>query len=288
MSELHSDPGPRPKLAWLPVYALSVDQRYQRSLDSERSKALITRIAASFRWTAFQAILAAPAAPGAWLVLDGQHRVEAARRVGIAEVPAVVVAALSLEEQAAAFVRANLDRVAVNHFALHHARVTAGDDAALALDRVCREAGLSIPRYPIPADKLKPGQTLAHGTIAQLIRHQGEGGASAVLTAIAEAWHAQPGFIRAAIIRAVAKLAIFTDSPEDRERTLANVTRYLERISPSDLFMRAAKRRASYGGTEADSLLALIRSAARPPASTSPSGTGFIQAPSRAQLMGRR
>jgi len=169
-------PGPRPELRWLPVDRCAVDERYQRSLNSDRSKALIERIAAGFRWSCFQAVLAVKDGER-WLILDGQHRVEAARRRKIREVPAVVVTAGSIAEQAAAFVRANLDRVAVNAFALHHARLVAGEERAALIDRICREAGLSVPRYPIPADNLKPGQTLALGTISMLIGKLGEGGA---------------------------------------------------------------------------------------------------------------
>lgn len=106
------DVGPLPDLAWLPVEKLDVDPAYQRTLDTPRSRALVARIAAAFRWARFQAILAAPAAPDRWLIIDGQHRVTAARQIGLARVPAVVIPVLTTAEQAAAFVGANRDRVA--------------------------------------------------------------------------------------------------------------------------------------------------------------------------------
>src|SRR5262245_51045280 len=127
--------GTPPELAWLPVAKLGVDPSYQRTLESRRSKALVDRIAGDFRWLAFQAILATPKADGeGWLILDGQHRAEAARRVGVEHVPAVVVKVADVSEQALAFVRANQDRVAVNSFALHHAKIIAGDEKAVDVD----------------------------------------------------------------------------------------------------------------------------------------------------------
>lgn len=49
------DPGKKPQLKWLPVAQLSVDHRYQRTLESRRSQLLVDRIAERFRWGAFAA-----------------------------------------------------------------------------------------------------------------------------------------------------------------------------------------------------------------------------------------
>ena len=89
-----TDAGPEPDLAWLPVARCRVDSAYQRSILSKNSQALIGRISTNFRWAAFQAVLATPdpKEEGWFLILDGQHRVEAARRRGFPRVPAVVVA----------------------------------------------------------------------------------------------------------------------------------------------------------------------------------------------------
>jgi hypothetical protein len=99
-----SDPGAKPDLYWLPVDKLDVDPAYQRTLDTKASQKLIQKIADGFRWISFQAILATPVGKAdgkRWLIIDGQHRVAAARQCGIAHVPAVVVAEASQQEQAA-------------------------------------------------------------------------------------------------------------------------------------------------------------------------------------------
>lgn len=93
MTTVPFDPGPRPELTWLPVGRLDIDPAYQRAIDTRRSQRLIGKIAANFRWAAFQAILAGPSGPERWLIIDGQHRVAAAaRRYGLAATTAAIAA----------------------------------------------------------------------------------------------------------------------------------------------------------------------------------------------------
>lgn len=175
-----TDFGPKPTLAWLPIDKVSVDAKYQRDTGSRRSRNLIDKIAAGFRWSRFGVVLAVKHA-GGWYVIDGQHRVEACRLRGIQEVPSVVLPHATVEEAAADFVAINRDRVAVTPLHIHHAQLAAGDPEAKTLERACRAAGVQICRYPVPANKMKPGQTLAVSTIARLVKLRGEAFAVAVL-----------------------------------------------------------------------------------------------------------
>jgi ParB-like chromosome segregation protein Spo0J len=149
-----SDPGALPELAWLPVDKLDVDPAYQRTLDTKASQKLIQKIADGFRWISFQAILATPVGKGddkRWLVIDGQHRVAAARLCEIEHVPAVVVAEASQSEQAAAFVGANRNRVPMSAQALYHAELAAGEPEALTIARLAAAAGIAIVRHNLAA-----------------------------------------------------------------------------------------------------------------------------------------
>jgi hypothetical protein len=277
------DPGPRPEIAWLPVDRLTVDHRYQRTLESRRSQKLIEAIAGDFRWSAFQAILAVRSEGQALKIIDGQHRVEAARRAGVTEVPGVVLPLASLAEQAAAFVRANTDRVAVNEFALHHARLAAGDPEAEAIDRLCRTAGVAIPRYPIPADKLKPGQTLALGTITKLPKRYGDGVALLAMRTVASANLSRVGAIRAPVIQAVA-LLLGARAAEERTDMADKIVRYL--TAHGDLTIRALNRRAASGGTMVSAMADIIKEGAmRLAAPLAAEGDGFLKPLSREQLM---
>lgn len=255
-------PGKRPELKWLPVARCSVDHRYQRTLESDRSQKLIQRIADSFHWSAFQAVLATKRPPvkgegGGWLIIDGQHRVEAARRRGEMEVPAVVVEASTMAEQAAAFVRSNTDRVQINPFALHRASVQGEDPRALAIDRLCKAAGIEIPPYPLPADKLKPGQTLALATIAKLPARFGDDIAELALKTVARAYAGKSGALRAPVIQAVAML-LQNEIQMKRTDLARRIEAHLGRGDAGKLAIKALERRHRVGGTEIQSSVYLI------------------------------
>lgn len=286
--------GALPELAWIPIERLSVDHRYQRTLDGKRSQAVIERITASFRWAAFQAILVTRAEGGGkpeaqgYLIIDGQHRVEAAKRCGIKHVPAVVVTATSLADQAAAFVRANTDRVAVNPFALHRARVQAGDPAAVAVELICKRARIEIPNYQIQSEHLKPGQTLALGTLAKLPFRFGEEIAEMAVLAVAGAYRSHPAALRAPMFVAVAML-LKEVAATDRPAWAKKIEQQLAGGDHKKLAIRAIERRARVGGTEAASILGLLkdeRSREQRLTTTLPGST--IKPPTREQLMGRR
>lgn len=281
------DPGPKPELAWLPVAKLSVDPSYQRTLESRTSQDLVARIAEKFRWSAFQAVLAAKRGSG-WVVIDGQHRVEAARRAGIEHVPAVVVAAGTIADEAAAFVQANLDRVVMHPVQLYHARLVAGDKAAASIASALKAAGITVPRSPRPA---QANETLAIGSVWALVHHLDAGPAGEVLTAIAEPFRNVPGALRAPLIRAV-HLVYVNEGKTQRERDqmLPLISVWLSKNR--GLFDKAREMRLAGGGPEARIIADMLRRAANaftpPPQATTSREPGGIKPPTSAQRMGRR
>lgn len=232
------DPGPRPELAWLPLAMLSIDQSYQRTIDGRISQKSIGQIADNFRWSCFGVVMVAAKGDG-WVIIDGQHRVEAARRCKLATVPCIIVPAGTAQEQAKIFLATNETRVRVNVYALHHARLAAGDEDARAIDDLARKAGIDIPRWPIPRSHIKAGQTLAIQTIKRAAsdRH----GTKAVLL-VGQHWRTKPNGIPATVING-AWNALIEEVPE------AGVIRWLERhvdvtsLNVADI--TAAMRRAA-------------------------------------------
>jgi hypothetical protein len=130
------DFGPRPAYADLPVRDLAVDSSYQRSIEARRNQAAIERICENFRWSLFGIVTVTKGLTG-YLIIDGQHRTEAARRLKLASVPCLIVPPLSRQDQALAFVAANRDRVSVTPFAIHHAMVAAAGMPPPAHYRQC-------------------------------------------------------------------------------------------------------------------------------------------------------
>lgn len=256
--------GPKPKLAWIEVDAVDVDMRYQRTIEGKRSRALIERIGKDFKWAACQAVMVAPAEKkGRFAVLDGQHRVEGAKRAGVKSIPAVIVAAGSVSDYAQAFVRANLDRVAMNSISLYHARLAAEDPAATAIDRLCRSAGLSIPRYQVPTASLKPGETIAVGSIGMLRKRHGERTAKLTLKCVADAYATTPGAVRASLLRAAG--AIVGRDEKAAAATAERLTAALKRTKPSALEDTARRRWRHDGGTEIAALIAELERLIDPP-----------------------
>ncbi|MDB5358888.1 MAG: hypothetical protein JWO51_185 [Rhodospirillales bacterium] len=220
--ELIFDPGPRPELAWLPVACLQVDPTYQRTIEGRISQAAIHRIAAKFKWNRFGVAMVVEANDGIWMIIDGQHRVEAARLKGIKMVPCVVMPPMSVEEQASIFLDTNEKRVRVNAYAIHHARLAAADPVAVETNELCLRAGIEIPRYPIPKERLGAGQTLAIGTI---VKACGDRNGTRAVVMVGKAYAAQPGGISAALFRA-AWIALDEQVPVD------NIQRFLDRREP--------------------------------------------------------
>lgn len=204
MSE--SDYGPKPVLEWIAVAACEVDSKYQRDTGSRRSQNLIAKIVEGFRWSRFGVVLLVRVG-ATYRVIDGQHRVEACRKLGLAKIPAVVLPHATVEAAAADFVAINRDRVTVTPLHIHHAQRAAGDPIAVEIDRVCRAAKIEICRYPTPLAHLKSGQTLAIGTIARLVREFGPKTATRLLGALRTAQGGDvPGAINAAAIRAAIEM----------------------------------------------------------------------------------
>ena len=147
--------GEPPEMTWLDCSDLQIDPDYQRSIDNKGSQNLIRRIAVNWDWR-----LCAPLTvslrtgeDGAerHFVIDGQHRMSAAKLRGdIPQLPCIVSVFASREEEAAAFVGINTERKAVTKLDQFFARLVAGNAAAKAAKAVIDEAGLTVPRNNDP------------------------------------------------------------------------------------------------------------------------------------------
>lgn len=110
---------------------------------------------------------------------------------------------------------------------------------------------------------------------------------------MAEAYRDQAGCLRASLMRAVGKVYEGISTPREREQSLPRITDWLKRQKPTDLLIKAARRKESYGGTEAANLAALIKAGLgfirrEPVLATRTIEAGGIKPPTREQLMGRR
>lgn len=137
--------GRMPVLQFIPPSELQVDGTYQRDLAASTSQTLIRKIAMFWNWDLCQPLVVARRANGALYVIDGQHRLEAAKLRGdIGQLPCVVVEYANAADEAASFVHLNQQRRPLSKLDIFKAAVASEDPEACAIVAAMGEAGLSI------------------------------------------------------------------------------------------------------------------------------------------------
>lgn len=252
-----ADIGPPPELRWIGLELLSVDPQYQRSVDSRASRDNIARIVERFSWRKFQALTIVERDDGTFAIVDGQHRWEAAKlHPAVTAVPCLLIDARHLRDEAESFVAVNLNRVAMNPFHLHKARVVAGDPDALHLQEVCDRAGVVIPKTNLPSKDLPARGTLALSTIRDALRVYGDGPTIDALSTLAAAFPREPGSIRSALIKALVQFwALYRKGHDvDRDR----LVKVLAARGAVELERGGQAYRANFGGTTITAIRAAV------------------------------
>jgi len=182
--------GRRPVLQNIGVAELAVDPEYQRDIDNGASRALIRSIARDWNWGLCQPLVIAQRADGLFVV-DGQHRLAAARLRGdIGDLPCVVTAHASVEDEAAAFVALNQKRKPLNAIDLFKARLASHDAVARSLLRLIHHAGLDLSPHN-NWKWWKPGQVGNIGGIEKCQKEAGDALTGRALRTLAAAFEGQ-------------------------------------------------------------------------------------------------
>jgi hypothetical protein len=202
--------GMRPSLEFRPIPQLQIDASYQRSIDTGPSQSLVRRIAMHWDWGLCQPLTVAKRDDGSLWVIDGQHRLAAARmRHDIYDLPCVVVSSVSAADEAASFVALNQQRRPLTALDLFKAALQARDEEAVLIEHALQAAGLSLGRTT-NYDSLKPGQVVNVGGLQRVYRRDGEAVLRRALAIGGAAFAGQPlryfGTIFPGIAAAVAAL----------------------------------------------------------------------------------
>jgi hypothetical protein len=137
--------GSLPVLQYCSPEQLQIDPAYQRSLEVPSSQTLIRRIAVHWDWGLCQPLSVARRIDGGLYVVDGQHRLEAARLRGdIQQLPCVVTMFASAAEEAASFVALNQQRRPLNRLQLFRAALAANDQEAATINRALASCDMWI------------------------------------------------------------------------------------------------------------------------------------------------
>jgi hypothetical protein len=190
--------GAVPHLDWIDIAKLVIDETYQRPI-GKKGATTIRKIIANFLWSKFSPVIVAPIAGGLFAIIDGQHRATAAGACGFTSVPCQIVVA-DPAEQAAAFAAVNGAVTAMTSLQLYHARVAAGDEWALQLQKICEATDVVICRYPIAEKFMKPGETLAPKVLERNLVRYGEATLTAALKCITRTSNNASGMVRASVV----------------------------------------------------------------------------------------
>lgn len=237
-----TDLGTKPRVVWLDLGLLVIDRRYQREMGGAGA-AHVNRILREFNWSRYQPIVVSERDDGKYAVIDGQHRLEAARKHPlIDELPCYIIDAPDVASQASIFVAVNSRRLGLTGLQKFWAAVAAGDDDAVAVHVLCAEAGITIlrttPSYDIPARSI-----YAAATVAKLVRQLGKPPIGAALKLLAETHGTTLNAFRAPTIAALARIAGGTGFSAARAKAA------LKSLDLDRLYDDARRERIKGGGT---------------------------------------
>jgi hypothetical protein len=185
--------GRMPVLQFCAPGELRIDPAYQRDITSGPSQTLIRRIAQHWNWDLCQPLVVARrrGLTERLFVIDGQHRLEAAKLRGdIPQLPCVVCDFANTADEAASFVHLNQQRRPLGKLDVFKAAVASEDPEACAIVAAMADAGLSVAPHANYVS-WKPGMVSNIGGIEASWRQYGEAATRYALIVLARAFEGQ-------------------------------------------------------------------------------------------------
>ncbi len=219
----------RAKFARIPVAKLFVDQvNYQRDL-KPKNVARITQGGWNERRAG--ALQVNEREDGRFAVYDGQHRLEAAKALGIAEVPCMVSSGMTIEQEAQAFISCNRDRQPPDWIDYLHAMVGAKDPEAIAILATIHRHKFRLSRAKGEPNVISAGKALSHSSDTYGLK-----ALDTALGALRTAWDGDPTSLMGQFISAMARVLCDYREVIDEDRLVA----VLSRVTPAEV-LRLAK-----------------------------------------------
>lgn len=183
--------GNMPSLQWCRLDQLDIDDAYQRSIDTPGSQSMIRTIARRWNWDLCQPLFVARRADNRLYVVDGQHRLAAARmRDDIDQLPCIVSITSGSAQEAQLFSEFNRRRRAPSQLDLYFADLAAGDPVAADINCALIAAGLSMSKHTNVAS-FKPGQVMNIAGLRSCHRTHGLDVLSVACERMAKGWQGQ-------------------------------------------------------------------------------------------------
>lgn len=158
---------------------LKIDRRYQRVVNMQR----VRRLAAAYDEDLMGVLVCSVREDGIFII-DGQHRYEVAKLLGMSTIRCELRVGLTLEQEANIFYNLDTARVGLNSDDSFRALLTANDPTALSVAATIEAVGLKVSLGgPVK------GGVRAFKTIVNLTKQYGIERVRAALQVIAYAWH---------------------------------------------------------------------------------------------------
>ena len=123
------------------VYALNVDNTYQRPAVMQK----VSKISRDWSWIACGAITAVNR-DGQMFVIDGQHRVLAARKANIGEIPCVLFNSESRKQEAIGFLDVNTFRTPITGEQRFKTQIVTEDETTLFVKSTLERLGVTLEK----------------------------------------------------------------------------------------------------------------------------------------------
>lgn len=242
---------------WISVDSLGIDQSYQRSTGAHKVKA----IAASFDRHAAGAILVSMRGDGSLFVIDGQHRLEAMKKLGLATAECRIAQGLTVQEEAVLYVKCNQVRKSPEALDVFRAELVAGDATATIISNTVEECGLSIQFRP--SGNRRQGTIWAVVALKTIYKRGGAALLKEVLLLAKRAWPDEPRVFEASILLGITAFHLEWKGQYSREDFIAKMST----VDLSSILRRAQYHHEMGGKADykavADSLLDAYNSGKR-------------------------
>lgn len=226
--------GTRPKLKWVPLTLLFVDDRYQRELTDRLGKMI-----QKFDERRLTPLSVSKRSDDRYAVILGQHRYEMLVALGWKAAPCFVHEGLTPQEESELFDSEKSDRKELTQLDVWKSELFRAEEPTATIDRIVREEGFYV------ADGRSDNKIRSVGALRRIYRRDGETGLRNTLRLVRR-WD---GFTRGRDGHLIEGIALFLASVDKATFDTTRMEQVVSREDPQVISTRAASRQRTMGGT---------------------------------------
>lgn len=199
---------------------LNIDHRYQRPV----GRRYVSRIAREFDARLFGIVTVSQRADGSYWILDGQHRVEALKKMGkgATMIPCEVLSGLTYQQEAHIFDKRNTNVKGMTAQDKFRGGLEANDDLYVRIAVTVSDAGFSVN---VENSELTEGRIPGVGSLLSIEKEYRDGMLAETLGLIRATWGTEIG-PRGTMISGVAMFISFYRDVWDRRRFITQLQKH--------------------------------------------------------------